>query len=42
MHEAPYIVEGNATVLEAGMTFSDEPGIYLEGRFAFGSRTRSW
>jgi len=26
-------VEGNATPLETGMTFSDEPGIYLEGRF---------
>jgi len=33
VHEPPYIVEGNATPLVAGMTFSDEPGIYLEGRF---------
>ena len=33
VHEPPYIVEGNETPLEAGMTFSDEPGIYLEGRF---------
>ena len=33
VHEPPYIVEGNETLLEAGMTFSDEPGIYLEGRF---------
>jgi Xaa-Pro aminopeptidase len=33
VHEPPYIVEGDATALEAGMTFSDEPGIYLEGRF---------
>jgi Xaa-Pro aminopeptidase len=33
VHEPPYILEGNATPLEAGMTFSDEPGIYLEGRF---------
>jgi Xaa-Pro aminopeptidase len=31
-HEEPYIVEGNATVLEAGMAFSIEPGIYLPGR----------
>jgi Xaa-Pro aminopeptidase len=31
-HEAPYIVEGNNLVLEAGMTFSIEPGIYLAGR----------
>ena len=31
-HEEPYIVAGNATVLEPGMTFSIEPGIYLPGR----------
>ena len=31
-HEEPYIVEGNATVLEAAMAFSIEPGIYLSGR----------
>lgn len=33
VHEAPYIVEGDETALEPGMTFSDEPGIYLEGQF---------
>jgi Xaa-Pro aminopeptidase len=33
VHEPPYIVEGNETPLQAGMTFSDEPGIYLPGRF---------
>lgn len=32
-HEEPYIVEGNDLVLEAGMAFSIEPGVYLEGRF---------
>lgn len=32
-HEHPYIVEGNELVLEAGMTFSVEPGIYIPGRF---------
>jgi Xaa-Pro aminopeptidase len=32
-HEAPYLVDGDETVLEEGMTFSIEPGIYLEGRF---------
>lgn len=32
-HEDPYIVEGNDLVLEPGMTFSIEPGIYLQGRF---------
>ena len=31
-HEEPYIVEGNTTVLETGMAFSIEPGIYLPGR----------
>jgi Xaa-Pro dipeptidase len=32
-HEWPYLVKGNAQLLEAGMTFSDEPGIYLRGEF---------
>jgi Xaa-Pro aminopeptidase len=32
-HEEPYIVAGNDLVLEPGMTFSIEPGVYLEGRF---------
>ena len=31
-HEDPYIVSGNAEVLEPGMAFSIEPGIYLPGR----------
>jgi Xaa-Pro aminopeptidase len=31
-HEEPYIVEGNDRLLEAGMAFSIEPGIYLTGR----------
>ena len=33
VHEDPYIVRGNSTVLEPGMAFSIEPGIYLPGRF---------
>jgi Xaa-Pro aminopeptidase len=33
VHEAPYIVEGNDWVLEAGTTFSVEPGVYLEHEF---------
>jgi D-alanyl-D-alanine dipeptidase len=33
VHEPPYAVEGDATVLAPGMTFSVEPGIYLDGRF---------
>jgi Xaa-Pro aminopeptidase len=31
-HEDPYIVSGNTLVLEPGMAFSVEPGIYLPGR----------
>jgi len=33
LHEPPYIVAGNETVLGPGMVFSVEPGIYLEGEF---------
>ena len=32
-HEWPYLVRGNSAALQAGMTFSDEPGIYLPGEF---------
>lgn len=32
-HEEPYIVDGSDLVLEPGMAFSIEPGIYLSGRF---------
>ena len=32
-HEDPYIVAGNREVLEEGMAFSVEPGVYLPGRF---------
>ncbi len=32
-HEWPYLVRGNKLKLEPGMTFSDEPGIYLPGEF---------
>lgn len=31
VHEAPYLVRGNALPLAPGMTFSDEPGIYVPG-----------
>ncbi len=33
IHEEPYMVGGNDLPLAPGMVFSDEPGIYLEGRF---------
>jgi Xaa-Pro dipeptidase len=32
VHEPPYIVAGNRELLEPGMTFTVEPGIYLPGR----------
>ncbi|MBA2247031.1 MAG: aminopeptidase P family protein [Chloroflexia bacterium] len=33
IHEEPYLIEGNDLPLGAGMVFSDEPGIYLKGKF---------
>ena len=32
-HEHPYLVRGSTDVLQPGMTFSNEPGIYIAGRF---------
>jgi Xaa-Pro dipeptidase len=32
-HEPAYLVHGDTTPLEAGMCFSDEPGIYIPGEF---------
>jgi Xaa-Pro dipeptidase len=32
-HEHPYLVRASKTVLEPGMTFSNEPGIYIPGEF---------
>lgn len=33
-HESPYLHKGNVNAtLKAGMTFTSEPGIYLEGKF---------
>lgn len=31
-HESPFIYEGNDLILQAGMTFTVEPGIYLTGK----------
>ena len=33
VHEWPYLVRGNTLKLVPGMTFSDEPGIYIPGEF---------
>jgi Xaa-Pro dipeptidase len=32
-HEHPYLVRGSRTVLAPGMTFSNEPGVYIPGEF---------
>jgi Xaa-Pro aminopeptidase len=32
-HEDPYLVEGNEEPLQAGMVVSDEPGIYIPGKW---------
>ena len=32
-HEWPYLVRGSQIVMQPGMTFSDEPGIYQYGKF---------
>jgi Xaa-Pro dipeptidase len=32
-HEYPYLVRGNKLKMEPGMTFSNEPGIYIYGEF---------
>jgi Xaa-Pro dipeptidase len=33
VHEPPYMVGHEKTILEPGMTFTSEPGVYLPGRF---------
>jgi len=32
-HEHPYLVRGSTTILEPNMTFSNEPGIYIQSEF---------
>lgn len=34
-HEFPYLVQGNKLKIQPGMTFSNEPGIYLPGKYGF-------
>ena len=36
-HEHPYLVRGSKTILKPGMTFSNEPGIYVPGEFGLRS-----
>ncbi len=33
VHEPPYLVRSDTTALQAGMCFSDEPGLYVPGEF---------
>jgi Xaa-Pro dipeptidase len=33
VHEWPYLVKDNQLPLQANMTFSDEPGVYIKGEF---------
>jgi Xaa-Pro dipeptidase len=33
IHEHPYLVHGSKTILEPGMTFSNEPGVYIPNEF---------
>jgi Xaa-Pro aminopeptidase len=33
VHQSPYLDGGSEAVLEPGMTFSDEPGVYLPGQW---------
>lgn len=35
MHEAPWLEDGDATMLEAGMVVSNEPGIYVPGHAGY-------
>lgn len=35
MHEPPWLEDGDATVLEAGMVVSNEPGIYIRGHAGY-------
>jgi Xaa-Pro dipeptidase len=32
-HEEPYIVSGNRLLLQPGMVYSNEPGIYIDGKW---------
>jgi Xaa-Pro dipeptidase len=33
VHESPFLVRSDTTPLEAGMCFSNEPGLYMPGEF---------
>jgi len=35
VHEQPYLRGGSDDVINVGHTFSDEPGVYIEGKVSF-------
>ena len=39
VHEFPSIMEGNDLIIEEGMCFSVEPGIYIPEKLVFVSKT---
>jgi len=41
-HEMPYLVSGNRAVLQPGMAFTLEPGLYLPGRFGVRIEDSVW
>ena len=41
-HELPYLVSGNRAVLQPGMAFTLEPGLYLAGRFGVRIEDSVW
>jgi Xaa-Pro dipeptidase len=41
-HEPPYIVSGNQALLQPGMAFTIEPGLYLPGRFGVRIEDSVW
>lgn len=41
-HEPPYLVSGNHAVLQPGMAFTLEPGLYLPGRFGVRIEDSVW
>jgi hypothetical protein len=40
VHERPYLRGGSDDIIKIGHTFSDEPGVYIEGKVPFLVLTR--
>ena len=41
VHESPYLRGGTDDVILTGHTFSDEPGVYIEGQVSAGLKPTS-